>query len=332
MRKEFLLVEQVCGGGTVNYSSDQLFGIEVEVERAYDVLDRISSGDLALPRAWGTERDGSLRNGGLEFISRALPLPAMEEAVHTLYNMLSRAEWESTMRCGIHIHADMRDLRLNQLAGVYMAYALVEPLLFRFCGADREENIYCVPWYRAVEEAEVVAQHVHSPAGSMTINQCCKYSALYAGPLGRFGTIEFRHAPTWTAAQPLITWLNIVAQIVSFGRSCDPSEVYLHFLDDEEGALRSILAEHYDTLVRGPEDLALLYDCDVPGVGQLFLPKLDTYKVNWALPSLYVDGPHPEGYAHGLARARLRTGAAPMYAGDDYPEDFDPEVEEEGQY
>ena len=203
-------------------SSVRLYGIEIELEGCRD-----TSG-LA-PRGWDITQDGSLRDGGVEFVSHgAQPLSQLAVGVANVYELSRRLGLVRTIRTSIHVHANVSNLTLRQLDSVLTLYCLLEPSLLQMCGVEREHNIFCVPWYRSDSEVMIWQRlrqgTVRSGVLSVT-RQFCKYSALNLLPLTKFGTIEFRMAPVWRSVEGALRWLNVIDSIMEAGTRMDAATI-----------------------------------------------------------------------------------------------------------
>lgn len=200
-------------------TTGRLIGVEIEAEKVTSW-----DNDWALDSGWLITTDDSLRNSGREFITKPLRPDQLMPMLLSFYSEFDKWKWQATKRTGIHIHVDARDFTPKQLSAAATAYILSEVAFFDQVGPEREENIYCVPWYRADSDVSHVANFVRQifstpdtkpkSTGPKSINHLlkmlkdylCKYSAWYLEPLTRFGTIEFRHAPTFQSAQKLYDW------------------------------------------------------------------------------------------------------------------------------
>jgi hypothetical protein len=196
--------------------SEPRFGLELEVENVVlpdDVDDSL----------WATVSDGSLRGAGVEFLSsRPFTRDEVTAQVQLFYGWLNEHRYTTGVRTSTHVHANVLGMTEAQVAAVCHVYTLLEPLLYRYCGPLREENIYCVPWYRARDELTYVGQLMR---GRWTgLHSSCKYSGLYLEPIVRFGTLEFRQAPVFDTAEELLTWVDMVDRIVYSGFD-SPQEV-----------------------------------------------------------------------------------------------------------
>jgi len=109
-----------------------LTGIEVELEKV--LLNR-------QPIGWKKEKDGSLKDLGMEF---TLPVWSnhAEEWLKELFSCLHHAE--KSPRCSVHIHANICDFTVDQVKALILLYTVFEKPLYRFSG-KRWDSIYCVP-------------------------------------------------------------------------------------------------------------------------------------------------------------------------------------------
>lgn len=198
----------------------RLYGIEVEYERVEDPPLMRDSG-------WNMVPDGSLRDSGMEFITPPVPMRTAVTSFRRLTRTAAHHEWRDTVRTGIHVHADMRDLTIEQVKGVLAAYGAFEPLFFKLVPEDREENVYCVPWYRAPDQARMVPYLARGPMDTERRSgvPLVKYSALYLRPLWNFGTIEFRHAPTWRDPALFRRWMCAINRMIEWGKDETPESV-----------------------------------------------------------------------------------------------------------
>lgn len=307
---------------------EQMYGIEVEYENYR------SMGILPTGWGWLTTDDGSLRNAGVEFLTPgAWTFDQSVEQIRNLWTAAEQHGWQSSIRTGIHVHVNCLDYTLEQLGGILATYALLEPVLFRLCGPEREEGIYCVPWYRADDEAEA-AQEVITGA-YLRANNTCKYSALYLQPLLRFGTIEFRHAPTFLQASDMLLWLSVIDALVRYGKGCTAKGVVDRF--DSVGAdqwFEGVFPRHLVTAIRDRCEKSIediVDEVDAMACAETLLPFNEAEVDGWTAPALYVQGTGTDGY-HAIASHINRINRhRPMFAVDDFDEPehyYDEETDE----
>ena len=144
---------------------------------------------------WKAVGDGSLRNGGIEFVSKfgatfknlAAVLMALDD-----YLSVFDPRAEANHRTGLHLHVDVRDMALKDLQRLLMLYALYEDALFNYSGG-RQKNVFCVP----LSETDLPLSHLLGIHDIGSLNQFIrnhtrKYMGLNLKPIGEQGTIEFR--------------------------------------------------------------------------------------------------------------------------------------------
>lgn len=181
-------------------------GIEIEVENIINTpryRDTPNNFGL-LPSKWKTVDDGSLRNGGIEFVSNKLFGIDLYEAILFIVEYLQDVEpgHDFSHRTSLHIHLDVSDLTFDQLSYLIQLYCLIEKPLFNISG-NRENNEYCIPFYSSLEVQRELGQFLvlaTDPKGTgreyltETINESfVKYLALNIIPITNLGSIEFRH-------------------------------------------------------------------------------------------------------------------------------------------
>lgn len=219
------LLRQMLGLGRNEALDAELFGVEIEAEGlSANEAQRLHEGAPLIGRRlariqqsgyWGTTRDGSLRNGGIELVSIPLTADAMELALDVAGAALDARELGVSARTGIHVHVNCRHLTFESWRGMMATYALIEPLLFQCAGVARSQSIYCVPWAEGRNEPAMISAAIREAeehAGFLrpALRNSCKYSALFCGPLLTFGTVEFRHAPTWANSVSILNWFRVV--------------------------------------------------------------------------------------------------------------------------
>lgn len=234
----------------------QLIGIEVEIETSNDVYP--DAGRMNSTEGfWNSIRDDSLRRadeaatGGQEYVcKKPIKTSQAEEALLQLETLLNEAgskiRWSN--RCSVHVHLNVQDMTLSELICLLTLYYTVEPILSRYNGFDRENNIFCM---QAVNSYTIIDTFM-SFLRTKRFNENTKYSALNLMNLqqGNLGTIEFR-AGAGIDKTPLeaLPWIKLIDSLVqsakNFERPSDilsavSSEGVLEFI---ETALPQIYAE-----------------------------------------------------------------------------------------
>ena len=306
--------------GEVARGAGERFGIELEVENAR-YPDELGA-------HWRVVEDGSLRNSGLEFVSNPLSMGQIDEAVPQFYQWMRDLGYATSIRTSTHVHANVLDHTMEELGAVFAAYAIVEPLLFQMCGSQREENIYCVPWYRAHEQAEVAGRALGGRRSQFRYS--CKYSSMYIEPVVRFGTVEFRQAPLFESEGALRVWLELIRAIVyTAPRLWNDAQAVINAYDEGcsqfvESLFGPTLVDELSIYCRGSmEDI--IDNADSLTIAEYLVPSLCTYKATgWVSPMVHVEGDAVRGYRN----VAFRGMGSPMYM-PEYDEDHDEYHDEE---
>lgn len=197
-------------------------GLEFEVEHA-ERFDPAQPKGAEITRYFSNHTDGSLRDNGTEFVLRE-PLYGEDllDAVRSIREGYKLFKFTSSYRTSMHVHVDMeRASYPDQILNLAFAYAVAEPLIYKFIGNSRDACNYCLPWYRHDQHFYTFLDAVHSLNGH-TNNQVVtqmrrlkeyKYSGLNFFSLGDFGTVEFRHAPVDMSYEKVIEWINIIQSL-----------------------------------------------------------------------------------------------------------------------
>jgi hypothetical protein len=297
---------------TIDPQGVPLYGMEVELE---GMTAEFAVNEVTWPRSlsrnWRFVQDGSLREG-MELVSAPLKEDALIEAVEVLYTEVlgSGRGIHPSVRTGIHIHAGCLEMDTDQVLRVCQHYALVEPLLFAFVSEWRDENIYCIPWYRSHSEPKAVYRWLSNLAEWEERPPVCKYSALNTGPLSSFGTMEYRHAPTFEQVELAKQWVRIVARLHN-----TYTTTYDVLAEWERLGPAGFAAMVFDGM-NMPIVLSRDYEAlDVDRVAEYLRPRKDVAHDGWGLPpqlatgGVVAAGPTPRrNTLRGLRYADLNLG------------------------
>jgi hypothetical protein len=246
-------------------------GIECEVEMAGQYL---AAGALPVPW-WTTVRDGSLRNEGLEFVSsRPMALSDATQALNAFYVTKDHFGFVESPRTSTHVHVNVLGLTVPEVLAAVAGYCVVESALMAVCGTQREENIFCVPFYRAPGAVHRLIWLVRGTSLSGW-GDFSKYSALNLGAIVKFGSIEFRHAPLWPSHEMSLRWVTAVYDLVENSRGTTAEQVMTELVDcGHHAVLRRLvpgLSARYELL---------LTDEDSREMGVRLCAKLAATRVN----------------------------------------------------
>ena len=186
---------------------DIYLGIEIEIEKATMKTQHPSS-------SWTITDDGSLKDGGLEIVTKPIMFKYME---NELRRALGNVEGEFSQRTSIHVHMNARDFTYEELARFILIYACYERALYRF-GGDRWKNEYCIPITETLPQTVTALTQLKNASG---LNGWCKYYGFNLRPLfcdekqhgdykPKIGTVEFRQFAGTDNIEHIMDWCNLI--------------------------------------------------------------------------------------------------------------------------
>lgn len=193
---------------------DWLVGIELEIES----FPRPFHEDLSFGGVRFTE-DGSLRNGGIEAITKPLYIKHVKNLLTAFFTKFTITDANYSERCSTHVHFNVQSITIEQLTTICLVYQTVEKLLFEFVGHERNNNIFCVPWMQSNINYNIVNKM--KGGSSIAFRQWQKYSALNLIPVTTQGTIEFRHLFGTCNTDKICNWIYILAKIFEYALKTD---------------------------------------------------------------------------------------------------------------
>ena len=239
----------------VGYKTQRV-GLELEYEDCR--ISRLTQKDVPL---WMFATDHSLRNSGIEFVSKPLPRKSIRTQIDRMLEVAKLAECNPNKRCGYHVHVNCTHLTWNELYCFVVYYTLLEPLLFKHFAPGREVSHFCVPTWTNIaltenlyHDGQVLRTGIPIPWKSTAENGCTltdmmkavtaskygptrlemlstpKYGAMNFNSLNRFGTLEFRQAPSSLDPEFLEKWalllLDIQAEAIKYN---EPTDIMLEY-------------------------------------------------------------------------------------------------------
>lgn len=202
--------------------SSVLVGLEVETENIPLLEDYEVNPDTDVPyvpfKYWTVKRDGSLKGKyPYEFVLK-MPLAGNDlyKAIRELAKFLHfyREDIVLSERASLQVHLDVRSMSLEQLTNLVVLYCTFERLLYRYCGGNRENNIFCVPFWKQNQNLQDICYlmdpHESVETYILTFQSCQKYSGLFIGPIINLGSVEFRMHPATRRTHEILEWVNIL--------------------------------------------------------------------------------------------------------------------------
>lgn len=213
-------------------------GVEIELEGFTDD-DVAASSKL---KYWSVKADNSLRNSGVEFVTRGgLGGATLESAIVEVSDLLQRIEFNASWRCSTHMHINMLDFSLEQVVKFILAYVCVESIMFDFCSPSRKHSNFCVPLNVAKGQTRDMVSMMRE--NWFPPQHGSKYMALNMLPIGNtdLGTLEFRGSHALTTKDELFGLANRLLSIKNFVRNFPGSteEMIYHI---ETGGWQKVLS------------------------------------------------------------------------------------------
>lgn len=185
-----------------------LYGIELEIEGVHDPLNIKTHG-------FAMKDDGSLRNNGKEFVSSPMSYSHLHYSLKNFFESNKFTADNYSERCSIHVHTNCHNLTTSQIASICLIYQVYEDLLFAWVGANRSENIFCVPWNQTNLSWRLFDSD--DPAHAIKrMKNWQKYTALNLLPLYTQSTIEWRHMEGHAEVERIFTWLQLIGSIYQY--------------------------------------------------------------------------------------------------------------------
>lgn len=203
------------------------WGIEVELEGR--------GVGARMPEGWVPHNEGSLRNGGVEFVlPRPLDFgPALDAALGSLNDTLTkegvRLDYES-YRTSTHIHVNMVDETVETVLRFITLYTVIDPFLLSVVGRYRDGNVFCMNMSDTGEIHVGIEQFIKAAKSGNAAGVVVrgKYSSLNMSALWRFGSLECRVFPMSVDPVQIKQWLNWLQRILDFAKARDPLLNYIN--------------------------------------------------------------------------------------------------------
>lgn len=212
-----------------NYSTHSIgTGIEIEVE-GYNLPE---------PRKtnyWNQVIEGSLRDG-VEYITNG-PLDSKNRtiALKLLYKALSSPNTtlsDDQSRCSVHVHVSVNNLTPMQICTGLTVSILLDSLLMKYCGTERESNLFCQPVVFLEEIITGLSSYVENPTDRPFRNltqDTYKYSSINIGSIYKNGSIEFRGMRFLDDAEDVDEWCSNLFSLIH--KSCNKWDSPKEFMD-----------------------------------------------------------------------------------------------------
>ena len=202
----------------VQYNSinpSQIMGVELEIEHAatFAVVDGMHTTD-----------DGSLREDGVEFITAPMNYQSMMSCLSDFFKGNHPTDDCYSERTSIHVHMNVQDFSLEQLANLTLLYQTCEYLLYDFIGHDRDKNIFCVPLNECMVSRNAATSFINGDYSP--VHRWLKYTGMNLAPIRTIGTVEFRHMHGNADLAFISQWLRILIQLLHTAQKMEYAQLF----------------------------------------------------------------------------------------------------------
>lgn len=191
----------------------QDIGIEIEVEGLIPATQRY--------KYWRIVSEHSLRDG-VEFVFRSpMKIKDVSKALSEFEDIITSKGYKpkQSIRTSVHVHRNVLDFSIREVYNVIGCFWLVEQLLVRLQGSEREGNLFCL----RAGDAEAFVYSVVEGLKSQSFlsgfqHNLFRYSALNIESLQKFGTVEFRFLKGTTDIKFIQMWVEALFRMTNVAR------------------------------------------------------------------------------------------------------------------
>ncbi len=163
---------------------------------------------------WRQEADNSLRGESMEYVlHKPVKRELVSETLIDLQKDLPHAVFNPSDRCGVHIHINYQQNTLDQVINAACLWLILEDVLVKWCGEDREGNLFCL---RGKDADYQIQQLIHTNVNKdfvMFSNNEMRYAAQNLCSINKYGSIEYRSLRTPKNLAIIQDWVNILLSI-----------------------------------------------------------------------------------------------------------------------
>lgn len=201
-------------------------GIEVEMEGTN--LPRRREHEI---KYWAITTDGSLRGEAYEYVlSQPIQRNEVQSALNSLWRKFNSVGSTLTPsdRCGVHVHINCQPLTIAQVFNMAILYFVMEDLLVKWCGEDREGNLFCL----RSRDAEylipaLIKDKAHGTFTNVASHNAFRYAAINFSSLPKYGSLEFRALRTPAEPGPIQQFVNMLLALKDYSIKVNDPEEYL---------------------------------------------------------------------------------------------------------
>jgi hypothetical protein len=230
-------------------SSDKLYGVEIEVEG-----ESLPSPDTSI-KGWRVEQDTSLKTEeAWEYVTTGPDtlegVKTRLNALESKFNLLGSTIYNS-VRAGVHVHMNVQDWNVKQIMTFATCYYILEDILLKWCGQNREGNLFTL----RTKDAEYILFKLHDMLKNRNLKlletDIIRYASLNYLSLFKYVTIEFRGMRSTDDLNLIYKWVVILDELRQTSQQFNtPVDVVTAMSGDgEENFIRKLFPVNWSTLL-----------------------------------------------------------------------------------
>lgn len=291
VEKKMLPARLYAVGDIPMKSDDLIFGMELEIEH-------FRQGTVEI-EGFNYTADNSLRGNSIEAITYPTKAKHLQTLLEKFFKEHKITSKNYSERCSTHVHMNAQGMTYEQLKTLATIYQTVERLLFHYVGNERDENVFCVPWYESGLTPHFIDNMSSNADG--TLARWIKYAALNFLPIRKQGTVEFRHMHGTCDVPYLMGWINLLSCMHKYAmentfEKMKENILSMNTVSNYDGFLNDVFQNHTWLLVK-PENYKELLSIGVVDTKLMLMTnkkkKKETAEINWgeaAAAQLQADG------------------------------------------
>lgn len=210
------------------------WGVEIEVEGS-DLPQQFRG------REWRVEHDGSLKaEEAFEYVT---PKPLSKAGVRASLDVLEAAyvkcgsEVDESVRAGVHVHMNVQQFTAKEVFTFATLYFIMEELLVKYCGENREGNLFCLRSQDAEYQLFAIQEAVETKNWANIKTDNLRYASLNFQSLFKYGSLEFRSMRSTRNLDLIYQWVEILEELRDSSlKFKSPVDVMMSFSGEGEEA------------------------------------------------------------------------------------------------
>ncbi|MCP4364975.1 MAG: hypothetical protein GY800_06705 [Planctomycetes bacterium] len=202
-------------------------GIEIELEgKNFPDSYRFTE---ATDNVWTWHNDGSLRGASAEIVlAKPIPRNMVTDALAVASDKFKDAgtKFKPSVRTGVHVHVNVREMTLEQTYIFMLMWLMFENPLVRYCGEDRQGNLFCLRSADAEAYLDALEQSIKTNDFKLLYTDGLRYSAMNPKALCQYGSLEFRCMKTPEDINDIVVWVSLLLKLKDASMNIkDPREL-----------------------------------------------------------------------------------------------------------